>query len=175
MTAESWLPGLLRKADYRNEDDFISAAYAIYARDFIESSPMLLSKKVKSKRWEPKEGMDHSFWHCVEEKIKGVPVCEENRIPKQALVERIRWPRPVIEHVAKSPDVIAWKEIYRGHGTVERVHLLLDSQQYVVVLDPRGKDESGNPKYYFLWTTYLVEGKRMRQEIRRRCENGRPL
>lgn len=170
-----WLPELLRREDFPNDREHIKAAYACFVRDFIDSQPRLLSKEVKSKRWEPKDGMDHSFWHCVEEKIKGAPVSEMNRVPKTALVERIRWPRPVIEHIASSPCVLAWKEVYRGHGTSKRVHLLLESRGYVVVLDPRGKGPDGEPAYYFLWTTYVVEGERRKKEMRRRFKNGEPL
>lgn len=173
MSAEiEWLPDLMLQSDYDGFQGYLQAAYDAFAKDFITSTPMLAGREVKSKRREAYQGMDHSFWHCIEERIRGEEVSEENRTPKIPLIERIRWPRPIIEHVALDERVLAWTEVYRGRGTRSRAHLFLEDEGYVVVLDPRGKDEKGDPKYYLLWTTFLVDGERRRREMIRRYEQG---
>ena len=175
MLAEEieWLPELHLLNDYHGKwDEYFEAAYDYFVRDFITSMPMFQGFEVRSKRHEAYQGMDHSFWHCIEEKSPGEAVDEENRIPKIALCERIRWPRPIIEHAIDSPEVLAWSEIYRGHGSSKRVHLLLNDERYVVVLEPRGKDGEGKPRYYYLWTTFLCEGERQYASLLKRYERG---
>ena len=167
-----WLPPLTLMKDYCDFDTYFEAVYGFYSDDFIHSKPKFNNLNVASERMVAYQGKDHSFWHCIEEKLPGQAVCEDNRIPKIALCERIRWPRPVIEHALEDNDVLAWIEIYRGRGTKRRVHLYFRVEQYVVVLDPRGKDDSGLPKYYYLWTTFLCEGERRKREMLRRYENG---
>lgn len=171
-TEIEWLPALMRQVDYEGFQDYLQAAYDAFARDFITSCPTLVGREVRSKRYEAYQGMDHSFWHCIEERVRGEKISEENRVPKIPLIERIRWPRPIIEHVALDKRVLAWTEVYRGRGTRRRAHLFLKDEDYVIVLDPRGKDDDGEPQYYFLWTTFLVDGDRRRKEMLRRYERG---
>lgn len=171
-TEIKWLPDLMLQCGYDGFQEYLRAAYDAFAKDFITSTPTLAGREVKSKRHEAYQGMDHSFWHCIEEQVRGEEVSEENRTLKIPLIERIRWPRPIIEHVALDERVLAWTEVYRGRGTRRRVHLFLEDEDYVVVLDPRGKDEKGDPKYYLLWTTFLVDGERRRREMICRYERG---
>lgn len=171
-TEIEWLPDLMLQNDYDGFQEYLGAAYDAFARDFITSTPKLVGREVRSKRREAYQGMDHSFCHCIEEQVRGAKVSEENRTPKISLIERIRWPRPIIEHVARDERVLAWSEVYRGRGTKRRAHLFLEDEGYVIVLDPRGKDEKGAPNYYLLWTTFLVESERRHQEMIRRYERG---
>lgn len=174
MGGIDWLPELLLFKDYGNDwDRYLDVAYEHFTRDFIIDMPSLLDKPVKSNRYVPYNGKDHSFWHCIEEREKGTPRSEENRIPKISLIERIRWPRPIIEHIIQSANVLAWSEIHRGHGTKRRVHLFLKDEDYVVVLDPRGEEESGKPSYYFLWTTFLCYGPRQHLQLLKRYEESK--
>lgn len=171
-----WLPDLLELNDFGGDwQELLDKAYEYFARDFITNEPELRGVTVKSKRRVAYDGKDHSFWHCIEEHLPGEAIDEENRIPKIPLVERIRWPRPVIEHVAKSPAVLAWTEVYRGHGTTQRAHLFIPDEDYVVVLDPRGKDDAGKPRYYFLWTTFLCNSARQHQTMLKRYKRGNKI
>ena len=168
----AWLPELIELSQYGGDwQTFINAAYDYYANDFIRDEPTLLGRTVKSKRRVAYNGQDHSFWHCIEEHAGGLRN-EENRIPKISLVERIRWPRPIIEHVARTPGVLAWTEIYHGHGTSKRAHLFVEDEDYCVVLEPRGKDQYGKPRYYFLWTTFLCETEDQHNKMLRRYARG---
>ena len=171
-----WLPELLLFQDYNGDwHRYLDAAYDCFTKDFLEAVPKVLGVDIRSKRNKMYDGKDHSFWHCIEEHIPGAPVDEDNRIPNIRLIERIKWPRPIIEQVAKSSDVLAWTEIYRGHGTRERAHLFVPSEDYVVVLDPRQIDEFGKPAYYYLWTTFLCASERQHQTMLRRYEKGKKM
>lgn len=168
----SWLPELLELRDFKGDvKTYLDTAYDLFAADFIRDEPRFSGKTVKSMRRVAYNGQDHSFWHCIEESGAGKKD-EENRIPKISLVERIRWPRPVIEHAVSSPGVLAWAEIYRGRGTKKRVHLFVEDEDYCVVLDPRGRDGDGGPKYYILWTTFLCETEAQHDKMLRRYAKG---
>lgn len=171
----AWLPDLIELNSFGGDwNAFLDAAYEYFAADFIRDEPKLLDRDVKSKRHVAYNGQDHSFWHCIEESGEGEKD-EENRIPKIPLAERIRWPRPIIEHAINTPGVLAWTEVYRGHGTKKRVHLFVEDEDYCVVLDPRGKDDDGKPKYYFLWTTFLCESDRQHEKMMRRYAKGEKI
>lgn len=171
----AWLPKLIELSQFGGDwQAFIDSAYDYYARDFIRDEPTLLGRTVKSKRHVAYNGQDHSFWHCIEEHAGGSRN-EENRIPKISLVERIRWPRPIIEHVARTPGILAWTEIHHGHGTSKRAHLFVEDEDYCVVLEPRGKDQYGKPRYYFLWTTFLCETDDQHNKMLRRYARGEKI
>ena len=198
MNAEiEWLPDLMLQDDYDGFQDYLRAAYDAFASDFITSTPILAGREVRSKRHEALKtsggvvithGTDTMAYtaaalsYLIQNSNKpivvtgsqgpGEDISEENRTPKIALIERIRWPRPIIEHVALDERVLAWTEVYRGRGTKRRAHLFLEDEGYVVVLDPRGKDEKGVPKYYLLWTTFLVDSERRHREMIRRYVRG---
>ncbi len=174
MCSIPWLPPLVCSSAYDDFDEYLDALYDYFAIDFIKSNPLLLNKPVKSKRVEPYKQKDHSFWHCIEKAIPGKEICEENREIVFPLCERIRWPRPVIEKAIASEDVLAWTEIRRGSGTVERVHLFVPKESYVVVLDPRKLDSKGAPEYYYLWTTFMCQG-RQAQSLMKRYEKNKKL
>lgn len=163
----SWVPPLVDRSSYGTWEEFVDACYACYVDDFIKSNPSFIGCPVKSKRWEPVDGRDHSFWHCIGAQDKGKPKSERNRHIKRELAERIRWPRPVIERAIAEPDILAWTEVRHGSGTANRPHLFLKPLNYVVVLEPRRTGPNGLPEYYFLWTTFLCEGRRASSLIKR--------
>lgn len=168
-----WLPPLVLSRDYCDFDDYLGALYGFFAEDFIKSNPSLLGRPVRSKRVEPYKQKDHSFWHCIEKAIPGAKICEDNREIQFPLCERIRWPRPIIEQALSSDDVLAWTETRSGSGTKERVHLFVPKEKYVVVLEPRKVSPGGIPGYYYIWTTFLCEGRQVDSLMRRYEKNKR--
>ena len=50
--------------------------------------------------------------------------------------------------------------------------MFVPDEDYVVVLDPRGKDVDGKPRYYFLWTTFLCQSERQHQAMLKRYKRG---
>jgi len=84
---------------------------------------------------------------------------EEERLPNLRRCERIRWPRPVIEHEAHHA-VKLWKN---KRGTETRILIWLEAEDYLVILSER--------KGYILpWTAYLVEQRHRKQKLRQEFE-----
>jgi hypothetical protein len=80
-------------------------------------------------------------------------------------LERIRWPRPIVEHV----DVHAmrvWEE-ERARGE-RRIHVWLVEEDYVFVLARRHDARSGD--YVLPWATFVLEHEHQREEYLRRYE-----
>lgn len=158
-----WLPKKLSIYDFSSETELIDYAYDLYCKDFIDSHPIYSNEPVKSKRYVAKFGKDHSFFHCIEEKIPNMPTSESNRRVKIELCERIVWARPTIEHCISDQDVFVWEETFHKHGTKLRTHIFLVNENYMVVLEKR-------TGYYYLWTTFLVDSSRRKQQIFRRYQ-----
>jgi len=95
-------------------------------------------------------GKEATYWHCISEgKV------EEDRLPDLRRCERIRWPRPCIEH---ETELKVWSEQRKGD---DRIHLWLESEGYLVVLAVR-------KGYMILWTTFFVKYGHERTKFTRR-------
>jgi len=84
---------------------------------------------------------------------------EATRTPDLRRCERIRWPRPIIEQVdAKGLKV--WVSV---RNREDRVHIWLESEDYVVVLAKR-------TDYLLPWTAFLVTYEHTRRKLRKEFE-----
>jgi len=128
---------------------YIEAVYAYFKNDFIDSRPWFGSRPVKLKRYPLLEGKEATFWHITSEGEE-----ETQRVPDLRRCERIRWPRPIIEHY----DDKAIKCWPNKRGKDIRIVLWFCEQDYVVVLADRRK-------YVILWTAYYVSYKHTRQNL----------
>jgi len=92
-----WLPTLVYFQDYGGQwEPYCEALYKYFENDFIKSKPNFGNKVVQLKRYPLFQGKEATFWHITHEgKI------ENQRTPDLRRCERIRWPRPIIEH---NPD-----------------------------------------------------------------------
>ena len=86
-------------------------------------------------------GKEATFWHLIQ-----AGEIEEERTPDFRRCERIRWPKPVIEH-SEDPTIKVWRN---RRGIENRVCLWFVQESYLVVLADRGK-------YIIPYTAYLVE------------------
>ena len=123
--------------------------YAYFKSDFIDSKPKCGKKPVKLKRYPLLDGKEATFWHITSEGKE-----ETKRVPDLRRCERVRWPRPTIEHY-KDKAVKCWTN---KRGGDKRIVLWLYDQDYVVVL-------AGRSKYVLLWTAYYVSYKHTRQRL----------
>ena len=99
------------------------------------------------KLWCWVEGKEATFYHMTH---KGD--IENHREPDLRRMERIAWPRPLIDD-SEHPNLKVWRNIRRGRGgKKERILILHTEERYLVVLDDR-KD------YILPWTAYLLRGK----------------
>jgi hypothetical protein len=136
-----WIPGLLLLQEYSGDwIKYIEAVYNHFKADFIVSSPKFQNKRVGIMRDPLYQQKEFTFWHCTSEGDK-----EDERLPDIRRCERIRWPRPIIEH-SNDKLVRCWRNKRRSE---KRILLWFYEDDYLVVLTER-------KQYVLLWTAYLV-------------------
>lgn len=160
----SWLPALLTLDEC--EDDwevFLDAARESFDADFMDDRPPFRGMRVGLKLHPPVNGENCTFWHLCSRCTSGDSCPEENREWDQVRIERIRWPRPIIEFADRHPLRI-WEE-QRSRGE-RRVHIWLVEKDYVLVLARRHNREDGD--YVLPWATFVLERVSQREEYMRR-------
>lgn len=153
-----WLPDIVRFGDYGGDwDAYMDVLYSYFKADFIDSSPSFEGKRLGLKRHPMSKGKEATFWHMIQEGAE-----EEDRIPDLRRCERIRWPRPIIEH--NGDKVIkVWKNRRKGE---ERICLWLEAEEYLVIL--------ANRKGYVIpWTAYMVVTPHQKRKLQREYEEYR--
>ena len=150
-----WLPSLVLLGDYGgNWDAYLDAIYAWFKQDFIDNKPTFRGRRLGLKRHPLVHGKEATFWHMTSEGSD-----ESNRIPDLRRCERIRWPKPVIEH-ADDRKIKCWVSVKRNEN---RIHIWLEELDYVVVL----ADRKG---YILPWTAFLVTREHTRAKLRKEYE-----
>ena len=124
------LPDLLLYEDYDSWEEYQEMLYHIFCEDFKASSPIFENKVVKI-RYQPIEfGKEEAFFHltCQDYKKDG------NRIPDFRRSERIKWVRKFIEECKECQGIKVWEEPYKSNS---RVHILLEEERFMVVVEKR--------------------------------------
>jgi hypothetical protein len=152
MSELPWLPELVLFESYGGDWDlYLDALHAFFKADFIDNQPLFQGLRLRLKRYPLSKGKEATFWHFISEGNS-----EDDRLIDFRRCERIRWPRPTIEHADK-PEIKMWENERRGE---KRVCLWLESEEYLVVLALRNG-------YVLPWTAFLVthpHEKRKRQK-----------
>ncbi len=156
MTATpDWLPPLVLLNDFSGDwDAYLEAIYSWFKQDFVDSKPSFQGRRLGLKRLPLTHGKESTFWHFIQE-----GEIEEERIPDLRRCERIRWPRPVIEHDTDA----AVKVWHNKRGREKRICLWIENENYLVILADRGK-------YILPWTAYLVEKPHQQKKLRKEYE-----
>jgi|SRR5579859_2973734 len=150
-----WLPDLILLEEYRgNWSQYIEAVYRYFYEDFVQNPPLYERAPIRLKRHPVSQGKEATFWHLTSEGND-----EANRLPDLRRCERIRWPKPIIEHEADSLLKV-WANERRGE---QRICLWLEQEEYLVVLARR-------PGYTLLWTAYLVTWPHQKRKLQREYE-----
>ncbi len=151
----SWLPALVLLEHYGgNWDEYIEAVYQYFKADFVDSTPQFENRNVGLIRYPLFQQKEFAFWHCTSEGEE-----EEQRAPDIRRCERIRWPRPVIEH-STDKLVRCWPN---KRGSEKRILLWFYDSDYLVVLADRGK-------YVLFWTAYPLTYKHTREKLAKEYE-----
>ena len=154
-TTPGWLPPLVLFNDYGgNWNAYLDAIYEWFKQDFIDSKPAFQGRRLGLKRYPLTHGKEATFWHLIQE-----GEIEDDRTPNFRRCERIRWPRPIIEHDSDSTIKI-WRNQRRNEG---RVCLWFEPENYLVILADRGD-------YILPWTAYLVEKSHQQRKLQREYE-----
>jgi len=151
----SWLPPLVLLEDFGGEwNRYVEKVYECFKQDFIDHKPVFRGRRLGLKRHPVSQGKEATFWHMTSEGND-----EANRTPDLRRCERIRWPRPIIE-LADAKGVKVWASIRNNE---HRIHLWLESEDYLVVLAARGD-------YLLPWTAYLVTWDHTRRKLQKDYE-----
>jgi hypothetical protein len=141
MSGVSWLPSLVLFEDCGGDwERYLDELHAFFKSDFVESQPVFRGQRLGLKRYPLSKGKEATFWHLISE-----GKTEDERTIDIRRCERIRWPKPAIEHEAE-PVVKVWENERRGE---KRICLWLEAEEYLVVLAKRNG-------YVLPWTAYLV-------------------
>ncbi len=156
MTDEpEWLPPLVLFSDYGGVwASYLDAIYDYFKQDFVDSKPVFQGRRLGLKRHPLAHGKEATFWHMIQE-----GAVEEDRTPDFRRCERIRWPRPIIEHDGDSA-IKVWANQRRGE---QRICLWFEQENYLVILADRGE-------YILPWTAYLVEQPHRQRKLQREYE-----
>lgn len=132
-------------------DDYLDSVYDHYLADLIESPKHLNGKPVRARYNPATNGKGFSFWHLISEGER-----EEDRTPDLRRCERIRWIAWMLTHAAVGePKVLSWKNSRTTRkGTNERLVLLCEDVQYVVILEERAE-------YFLLVSAYPISERRV--------------
>lgn len=148
----AWLPALALFEEYGGDwDRYLDALYAFFKRDFIDSRPAYNGVTLALKRHPVIQNKEATFWHIISEGDS-----EAERVPDMRRCERIRWPRPIIEHSGDSAIKI-WANERRGE---KRICLWFEDAEYLVILTERNG-------YLMLWTAYTVVHEHTKRKLKK--------
>jgi len=155
LSKTSWLPDLVLLENYNGDwEKYLEIIYGYFVKDFVKSKPKYRGIKLALKKHPMIEGKEATFWHLIS---KGKE--EKERMPDLRRCERIRWPRPIIEH-CKDPVLKVWQNIRKGDT---RILLWFDKVEYIVVLSER-------KGYLLLWTAYMVKKNHQKRKLQKEYE-----
>lgn len=155
-----WLPPLILLSDCGgNWDDYLDTVYKVFVGDFVKSKPLYQGRRLGLKRHPVVDGKEATFWHLISEGS-----VEQDRTPDIRRMERIAWPRPMIENAVERADAVVvkvWRNIRGTNDT--RILLWTESEQYLVVLADRGD-------YILPWTAYQVTRSHQQRKLQKEYE-----
>ena len=150
-----WLPPLVLLEDYGGEwNRYVEKVYEYFKQDFVDHKPVFRGRRLGLKRHPLSQGKEATFWHMTSEGND-----EANRTPDLRRCERIRWPRPIIE-LADVKGLKVWASIRNNE---HRIHLWIESEDYLVVLADRGD-------YLLPWTAFLITRDHTRRKLQKDYE-----
>jgi len=150
-----WLPSLMYLRDYDGDwNRYLDAIYACFKQDFIDSKPVFQGRKLGLKRYPLSHGKEATFWHMISEGKN-----EDDRLPDFRRCERIRWPKPVIEH-STDTGVKYWVSVKNREN---RIHIWLEAEDYIVVLAERNG-------FLLPWTAFTVNREHTRRKLMKEYE-----
>ncbi len=148
-------PDLIHLQDYAgNFQAYFSAVYEVFENDFIKTQPRYEGLKVAVRKYPEVDGLHRTFYHITHEGED-----ENNRQPDIRRMERIRYPKFVVEQ-SQHPEILIWKN---RRGNDERILLFNESENYIVVLTER-------KEFYLFITAYVVDTEHRKRSFLKEYE-----
>lgn len=138
-----------------NFENYIKAIYIVFERDFIKSQPIYEGLKVSVRKYPEVDGLHRTFYHITHQGED-----ESNRQPDLRRMERIRFPKFVIDNCSNN-EILIWKNI---RGKDERIVLFNEMENYVVILTDR-------TDYYLFITAYYIETEHRKRSLLKEYES----
>lgn len=150
LNKELVFPELVFLHDYTgNVEVYFSEVYSIFENDFIKTQPLYEHKKVAVRKYPEVDGIHRTFYHITHQGED-----ENNREPDIRRMERIRFPKFVIEN-SLHKDILVWKNT---RGKDERIVLFNEKENYIVILAQRND-------FYLFITAYYVETEHRKRKL----------
>lgn len=133
-----WIPKQELFDDYDNDwKRYEAALYDIFKCDFIDSHPSFEGKQVNIRKHPMEYDKEEAFFHVTcQDYLK-----DGERVPDFRRCERIRWVKAFIENYncdsskcSECDGIRVWSEPYKSNS---RVHILLEEERYMVVVERR--------------------------------------
>ncbi|MDH0674149.1 hypothetical protein N5D03_06320 [Empedobacter sp. GD03861] len=148
-------PALISFGEYGGVfSTYFDAVYSVFHNDFIKAHPIYEGLKVSVRKYPEVDGMHRTFYHITHEGED-----EANRQPDFRRMERIRFPKFVIEN-CEHEEILIWKNV---RGKDERTVLFNESENYIVILTDRGE-------YYMFITAYYIETEHRKRKLLKEYE-----
>lgn len=129
-------------------NEYLEAVYEIFKEDFVDTKPTFRGKRLGLKKHPIVMNKEYTFYHMTHDGD-----IEHDRTPDLRRMERISWPRPMIDD-SEHQYLRVWRNVRRGRGgTRNRILILHEEERFLVVLDDRGE-------FILPWTSYLIKGSR---------------
>lgn len=134
-------PQLIPFSDFGGDfTSYFEAIYLVFHNDFIKTQPIYEGMKVSAQKHPEVDGLHHTFYHITHEGED-----EQNRTPDMRRMERIRFPKFIISNCPHK-ELLIWEKVL---GRDTRIHILNESERYLVVLTKRNG-------YLLFWTAFYI-------------------
>lgn len=163
-----WLPDLFKYDDlFSNFGVYDEAVYRAFKRDFIESCPTFLGKKVVIRKHPKVNDKEQTYYHITSKNYDA----NKERDPDIFRCERIKWVRAFIENYdcnkATCYDcegIKCWTVPYKNAAS--RSKIFFEEMMYLVILENR-------PDYCLLVTAYPVDSNHTVRKLLKEFNNAK--
>lgn len=143
-------PDLILFADYQGDfKTYFEVVYKIFHTSFIAKQPLFNGLKVSAQKHPEVDGIHRTFYHITHEGED-----EANRQPDMRRMERIRFPKFIIEN-SSNGAILVWEN---QRGRDKRILLFNEAESYLVVLTER-------KGFYLFWTAYYIEQEHRKNKL----------
>ncbi len=164
MQNNCWLPCLEQFNDYAGDwGKYEAVLYEIFKRDFIDTKPNFEDKQVNIRRQPMVNDKEEAFIHITHQDYNK----DGERLPDMRRCERIRWVRSFIEkyncdssQCSDCDGVKVWEEDKQPKWGGNRIHLLLEEERFMVVIERK------NTYFQLVTAFYFEQDHSLRKKIR---------